>query len=161
MDVRNWSMDQIMQLADSCFGTRYLVSAHANSAGGEAAWDISELGLPENCVIWEFAIWAPAVAPGAHFCRIALGDQLPTTVAEMDVLEPLFPGFGVQGAGPRDIRLLSNAVTRVNKLRMPIHAAGRRVIVEVDPAATTAWWAQLLLVVSSIPTEVPDCLLSV
>lgn len=160
MDVRNWSMDQIMQLPDSCFGTRFLVSANAISDAGEAAWDISELGFPETVVIWEFSIFSPAYAPGDHVCRIALGDQLPATTAAMGALEPLLPGFGAQGAGPRNVRILSNTPVRFNKLRVPIRAGGRRLIVEIDPAAEVALNVEVMLVVSSIPTEVPDCLLS-
>ncbi|MBA7479329.1 hypothetical protein ES707_14763 [subsurface metagenome] len=160
MDIRNWPLDRIMQLPDCCFGRRYVISASALSSLGVLGYDISELALPERCVIWELAGWAGKENLDLAYFRIALGDQLPTTVAQMNALEPLIPGFGPQGPEPRRIDIYVNIGKLFNNIRMPLAAAGRRLVLEVASLPTKNCRFSVAVVVSSIPTEVPDWLCS-
>lgn len=161
MNIRNWPMGQIMQLPDNCFGRRFVVSCMVRPIAGAVSWDISEIALPEKSVFWEFCLLYGAPIADYVSVRVALGDQLPTTTAMMDALEPLIPGLGFTGAEPRVIPISYFTNTCILNLRVPIFSAGRRVILEVTPEALKSPPTILLTVFSSIPTEVPDCLLSV
>ena len=160
MNIRDWPMNRIMQLPECCFGRRWLISVLPSATAPATGWDISEIPFPDKCVIWGFWAWFDRYGPQVDYIRLALGDQLPTTTAMMDALEPLFPGFGLQGAGPRAIPLTTYAIIHLTRLKMPVWAQGRRLVGEVQTTGTGEGAAQIVVVVSSIPTEVPDCLLS-
>jgi len=160
MDIRDWPFDQIMQLPDHCFGSRFQVAVVCQGADGAAAWDISELALPEKCVIWEWHMCVNAITTDIARARLALGDILPTTTAIMDGLEPVFRGFGVQGPEPRDIIIARWGLPAMRVLKQPLLAAGRRFILEVTGEATKTPIVCFVFSISSMPTEVPDCLLS-
>ncbi len=161
MDVRGWPLDRIMQLPDHCFGRRFVVSVHLVSITGVVGWDISEIALPERCVLWELVYFIGEDSANFYYVRLALGDQLPTTIAMMDALEPCFMGLGTQGAEPRKIQVKNSQSWAIRMLRQPIISMGRRLVGEVAAVGAETIYANVALVVSSIPTEVPDCLLSV
>lgn len=127
---------------------------------GVQSWDIAEIAFPEKAVIWELTVEiVGAFEPGDNF-RIALGDQLPTTEAQMDALEPLFPGTGQQGPEPRRMLMQLYTGTSMRQLKMPIQASGRRMIVEVTPVGAAEKPVVVKIIVSSLPTEVPNWLIS-
>lgn len=161
MNIRDWPIDRIMQLPDNCFGTRFLVSCTADGGDENHGWDISEIALPERCVVWEMQWFFDTIRYQVDFFRIVLGDILPASAAEVDALEPLFPGLGIQGASPRLITCLGYAENGIKTLRFPVMSKGRRLIIEVRRDAVGGGRMTVVIVVSSIPTEVPDCLVSV
>jgi len=129
-------------------------------AGEFAFWDISEVPFPERCVIWEVVFLLGLNATGQPAFRLAQGDQLPTTTAQMDALEPLLMGFGFQGAEPRTFGFDRDAAYMRIPLRMPLSAGGRRLVLEVDGVTGSIAQVFVGVIVSSLPMEVPDCLLS-
>jgi len=160
MDIRDWPLDKIMQLPDCCFGRKFQVSCQCRAPDGVATWDISESTLPEVFVLWGVYIIVVYSNESDNWIRIAYGDQLPTTEAMMDAYEPVLPGFGRTGAEPRRIYIYSNQGTTALKLRKPVAAAGRRLVLEAKPQAAKSMNLQVAIVVSSIPKEAPDWLIS-
>ena len=132
MDIRNWSQSQIMQLPDHMFGRKFLVSCAIEATMDETTYDISELALPEDCVIWEFWMYSYAVASKFIEIGLALGDQLPTSAAMFNALDPLFHGLGVDGPEPRTIPIDNQGSFRFNRIRMPLRAAGRRLVLRIS-----------------------------
>ena len=161
MNIRNWPLDRIMQLPDSCFGRRFSVCAHVSTDDSTVAWDISEIAFPETFVLWEVAISQHYFGFTEFFdsLRLALGDQLPTAAAMMNALEPLIPGFGAQGPEPRYFMALPDYFAF--HMRNPISAKGRRLVLEATPLPEVNIDVQVVCEVSSMPTEVPDWLCSV
>lgn len=160
MDIRKWPLDRIMQLPDCCFGQRYAVSCYQVSLGPAPDWDISEVALPEKCVLWELIFYSVYAGLPAMWFRLALGDQLPTGTGQMDGLSPLIMGLGMQGPAPRRILFsLSGSAVRM-KMRKLIETSGRRLVLEVACGGPGSTSIQVCIVVSSIPTEVPDWLCS-
>jgi len=159
MNIRNWPMDKIMQLPDCCFGRRWpiIFSGHG-SVPNVTMYFISEMALPEKCVLWElstavrgnFTAGLPEVA-----YAIRLGDQLPATAAEFVAMEDLLPSCDEIDATARIFR--DRLVLR--RLRMPIASAGRRLVLRVFSDTLDTWWS-MGFVFSSVPTEVPDWLLN-
>lgn len=160
MNIQNWGLGQIMQLPDYLFGRRFLVSCSLDMKKAMMEWDISEVALPEMCVIWELYITGLHIYSTGIELRIALGDQLPTAVAEMDRLEPLFMGFGFQGPDPRVLNVHERARIALTRLRMPVAANGRRLVIEGVTSETDNGTIFVGIVVSGVPKEIPDWLVS-
>lgn len=161
MDVRNWSMDQILMLPDHCLSRRYSVFVTISTTPLETEWDISELALPDKAIIHEFGILCTGGFGKLATARLALGDQLPIATATMDALEPLFMGLGRQGAEPRTFQVGAGEYFHLDRLKMYVPAQGRRLILETTAETGVEIDITAVIVVSACPTEVPDCLLSV
>lgn len=160
MDVRRWGLNQIMQLPDCCFGRRYLVSCSLNVLSAQRVWDISEVALPDRCVIWELMIRGTTSPENIVDLRIALGDQLPTAVAMFNRLEPMFMGLGRQAAEPRPMVVAGGDLMHWDRLRLPVAAQGRRLVIEALTGELVVGNVLVGIVVSGLPTEVPDWLCS-
>lgn len=160
MRIDNWPLNKIMQLPDWCFGRRYPVGVAVRTPISAIGWDMSEVGLSERAVLWEVTFWAATGYTDLDNFRLALGDRLPTAQAEMDLYEQLLKGVGRLAATRR--HLLTNAaeVIHINRIRMPVEAGGRKVILEATPDNTKAVEIQVVTIWSSMPKEVPDWLVS-
>lgn len=158
MDIRHWGLDRIMQLPDWCFGRKFEVCVALLSAAGARTWDISEIALPEVCVLWEVSMTPSTAEFQIESYRLALGDILPTAAGEMDVMEPLIHGLGEQGPSPRDIYGLPRYAGWRFMTRKPIEAGGRRIVLEMKATDSQGGRLQVVCVFSSIPKEVPDWL---
>lgn len=158
MDIRNWPIDRIMQLPDCCFGRRWPISVSMEQATKATYYDISEAGMPERCVIWSFVPWMSGYTAEFVDVSLALGDVLPANDAEFDANEVLFRDIGVIAGGRRRVTLSHNPGPLVLPLRLPIEATGRRLIGRFVWTATGGATILVILVISSIPTEVPDWL---
>lgn len=164
MDIRNWPLGQVMQLPDHCFGRRFPVCVFGHNIGLTEAYDIAEIAFPEQIVVWELMIaWSRYQAEEVDKydeIRLALGDQLPTAEADFLSLEPFMPGLGEQIPEPRTIVTGDVAVWHVDRLKYPIHTMGRRLVLFIEARETNSSSVQVITVVSSIPKEIPDCLLA-
>lgn len=160
MNIRSWPFDKIMQLPDCAFGRRWPVAVQNEVAEVGTFYDISELALPETCVIWNCSIWSPYYAIAGVIISLAIGDVLPTDDAQFDVYEPLFRDVGVITAGRRTIHIYRSPGMYAIPMRMPVEAMGRRLVGRFERASEVLTGAYVILTVSSIPKEVPDCLLS-
>ncbi len=132
----------------------------AQGALGEPGWDISEIALPERCVLWEVTAFPVGAWAADDAFRMALGDQLPTSLAMMSSLNPLLHGMGRQGPEPRQTHINSYVSFAVRRLRVLIESCSMRPILEVKPVGDPKISLNVVLVFSSIPREVEDWLLS-
>lgn len=153
-------MDRIMQLPDCCFGRRFIVSCTIFCPAGSRRWTISEIAFPERAVIWEARCWAGFTNYYISSFRVALGDAVPTSVEEMDQLEALFQGFGRTGIGSRLMYPYVTSGPVFTNLRLPIETAGRRMVLEAKAITDNDVDFIFVVVVSSIPKEIPDWLCS-
>ncbi|MBA7469582.1 hypothetical protein ES707_04864 [subsurface metagenome] len=160
MDIRSWPLDKIMQLPDCCFGRRWPVGVYAAEGGIGQYYDISEAGLGDRCVVWQVTYAGGGNWEGVSSIALALGDVLPAGIAEFDALQPLFSDLGKRGAVRRAVDIGSGGVVITLQMRLPVHAQGRRIVALIEITAAEATGPQAILVVSSIPTEVPEWLIS-
>ena len=160
MRIDSWPVNKIMQLPDWCFGRRWLVSCTVLAYADADDFDISEVALPDKGVIWQF-VWEPIdVRFVPAYCRLAISDYLPTSEAEFMRLEPLFNGYGEQGPGPRKITSYYYTGAVAIDLRMLIEPQGSRLCMMGHSEGAFSAEARASIVVSSLPKEVPDWLLS-
>lgn len=160
MDISQWGIGRIMQLPDCVFGRRWPIIFTLHAAAEGSQYFISEIALPDVCVLWElYGFSSPlgsAVTPPLSVTSIMLGDQLPTTDAEMALMEPLLPGADELVANMRSTR----GRLELTRLKVPISAQGRRVVVRFQVGSIVPVVLALGLVFSSVPKEVPDWLIS-
>ncbi len=161
MDIRRWPFDQIMQLPDCCFGRRWPIYFGGETLSSAATYHISEMGLPERCVLWDIFFDSEGYPTTDEVgtppnISIALGDQLPENAAMFGALETLIPESDTIIGG---LNVLIKGMKL--SLRKPVFTSGRRVAVQIVGSDGTSGFWSLGLVFSSVPNEVPDCLLSV
>ncbi|MBA7592028.1 hypothetical protein ES708_34200 [subsurface metagenome] len=160
MDIRDWSLNKIMQLPDCAFGRRWPFSAVGEGTSLLPAFRISLCALPEWCVLWEVVVVSALVTEFRASIELRLGDQLPTTKPEFQTHELLLPCLECLQLNPSRIMGEPGQPTALTRLKFPVRSAGRRLLTqhasngltEVESAVYTVW--------SSIPTEVPDWLCS-
>lgn len=160
MNIRDWPMGRIMQLPDCCFGQRYLVTVSGVAIGAGPFYLMSKDTLPERCVVWSVSL-VSALADIAivTFVSVGLSDVIPTTPAEFQASGIFINGLGFEWLG-RPSLLLQNHLTYRITLRQHVHSASRKIVVMLTAGGAISGEFVLMFEISSIPTEVPDCLLS-
>lgn len=161
MDVSRWGLGRIMQLPDHCFGRRWPIRLKVKGKVAADDYVISMHGLPDVCVVWELQVFHTHDTIFLSFCHIRLGDEIPGTWNQFIELERLFPRPVVAGGLADCITTPGWTTSRILSLRMPVHAQGRRIILGVERGVASGVTLEATIVVSSVPREVPDCLLSV
>ncbi len=161
MDVRNWPLDRIMQLPDHCFGRRWVIACGGLTDADTDVFTIVRTGVPDKCVIWEILVSAMSGLTVQIAVEFAWADQLVTTLAEWTRLQKMFPCQGVQDDGNFYFWTGGVGGLCLRRLRLTSPAAGLRPSVRLAGASGDGFNLTTLFVVSSLPTEVPDCLLSV
>lgn len=160
MDIRDWPLDQILQLPDSYLGRRDMVTVHLDKTGIGTGWAFSPQGFPERMVVWEFWLQIAASDETLVGVKIRLGDALPTTAAEVIALEPLFANFGFLVANDYQLEVVPPVLLRFNRLKKPIQTMGRRLVIQAGHAISANFFLNIGVIFSSIPKEVPDWLIS-
>jgi len=156
MDLRTWRMDQLLMLPDWCFGRRWIIFAHRFVQGPGTAWRVSEEAFPERCVLWSLQLYPQECTGYDCYIRLALGLRAPTTVAQMNGLDPLIQGLGTEGPEPREIRLYFSVGRAFFTMKTPLYTGGRRLVIEVSTTGGNEMRAWAACEVSAIPNEVPD-----
>lgn len=155
MDISQWSISQIMQLPDYLFGRRWEVGVAAQFEIPGVVFDISELALPEHCVIWSMGMYFSHTALATVRINLALGDVLPATDAQFDAYEPLFRDVGPIVAGRREIMAAVGSEIRMNFMRYYVNASGRRLVGRLASTIGTNEMGWVVMTISSLPREVP------
>ncbi|MBA7706736.1 hypothetical protein ES703_115593 [subsurface metagenome] len=111
-------------------------------------------------MIWEVVLTCVGTINTSIDLALSLGDSLPTTDAAFFVLESLF----------RDVSSYANNVNRFLvpamagnysvMMRRVVRTAGRRLVGRFIRVDGDCIGGQAIIVVSSVPTEVPDWLIS-
>ena len=160
MNIEKWNIKKIMQLPDWCFGQRWPVCVSNSTGLGVTKWDISEVAFPNVGVIWEVLLPTYYMTLADDWFRLALGQQVPKNTAMMDKLDPLIMGLGRQGAEPRKIGGFSYHSMSIRKMRKVMEFQGRKLVLETKSSADKVLYINVVVIVSSIPKEVPDWLFS-
>lgn len=160
MDIRNWPMSRVMQLPDWCFGRRWPVGVRAAIPGAGAVFDMSDVQLPDRFVIWEVVAIQRYAAGSSVEVTLATGLQVPANDAAFDELPLLFPQINsVTGRlGALDLVYLTSSI--YVKVKVPIVGQGSHIVGRFIRTVGTGIGIQVSVIISSIPREVPDWLIS-
>jgi len=160
MDIRGWPLDRIMQLPDWCFGQRWpVITSQRLDANTTMQW-ISEHSLPDVGVIWEVAITgAYGTGPDLYY-QIAFGDHRPASGEEFQAFEQVFHGSYDSNLVPRQMFFGYGMGRRVTMKKL-MEPQGRRFAYRAhNEHATERMSLTICIVVSAIPKEAPDWLIS-
>lgn len=160
MDVSRWDIERLLRLPDWCFGRRYVVSCYVQAAPGTTVWDMSEVSFPDVGVLWELQILPVYITDPGDYVRVALGGQVPADAATFMTLGPLVMGLGKEGAEPREIHFGMYSGSLFIRGPFLIRAQGQRMVVEGRATATKYCYCSVVAVVSPMPEEVPDWVVS-
>lgn len=160
MNIRDWPMNKRLALPDWCFGRRWPINNTGTGTGANPGFDISWCAFPEWIVIWELFISGPGDTVPYASVEMRLGDKLPANDAEFGAYSKLLDCVKCMGGNPSRLVAFNNVGTTLRSLKVPVHTAGQRLVTRHACFGGTITRSQLILVVSSLPTEVPDWLLS-
>lgn len=156
MDISNWSWGQILELPRHLLGRRFPIGCSAFAVGLGEEYDISEMGLPERCVIHELLVTYAAEAVNFGNCSLALGDVLPTTDDEFNGMEQLFKDVGLRTGLRRDITAGMATEISLRNLKIGVNAGGRRLIMRYGAIFSGVTKMDAVITVSSVPRSLPE-----
>lgn len=160
MDLSKWSMDEIMQLPDHCFGRRWWIGGEIQTDADATTYFVFEENLPDNLVVWEVLISAAPVSAGTTWgLTLRLCNVAPTAVTILG-MRRLLPGMG-NVEGVYDVVATRQGSFEMVPMRCLVESAGDKiggaltlVLETLDMISTVG------VLISSVPRSVPDCLIS-
>jgi hypothetical protein len=155
-NISNWGWGSLLELPDHLFGRRFSVGCYVTIPTGGSGYDVSEMALPEKAVIWEMCICASNASADFGSISMALGDQLPADDAAFNRMEQLFPDLGRSVGTRRDIYVFRNCACSLSRLKVGIDTQGRRLVLRYHQIAGELAFAEVGLVVSSVPRSLPE-----
>jgi len=162
MDIALLTDEQIMRLPDHCFGEKQLLGMYLyNNAPGTSVFGILDVVLPDPAVIWSMAVTMMQENVDSALGRAALRDTVPINQAQMDACQEIYPNWGIPDAGPNWFPRLPRVFTHVEiSCRIFIVTGGKKIVME-NALDTGKGRIQITMVVSGIPTRVPDWMVSI
>ena len=160
MDVSKWALDKIMELPDWCFGKRWWVGVNLGGAAGETSYWLIDENVPDVFVLWDVLITnAAAEAQTRTDISIRLCRQAPTG-ANIKKFRRLLRGLS-QPTLMFDIQLPKDIAVHLGPMRNLIEARNDKIGGAFKRLnATGAQESQIAFLISGIPREVPDWVVS-
>ncbi len=159
MDISKWGLSQIMQLPDHLFGRRWPLIYSSTFPALVTSERLVNDPLPERIVLWEIRWYCEFLGNVVNYVKFALGDHVPANDAEFNAFERIFPGDlgNLVNEGAIEIDSENEFIL---PMRKPLVTSGRRFAIQ----AWSAWGLvpvkmTFTFLISSIPREIPDCLI--
>lgn len=160
MDIRNWSLSQIMQLPDCVFGRHWWIGTYAGTTGGALRYWTIEEKLPNIFIVWQMLVsmtnWSAST-----------GVNMTVRLAERGEDEDAFWNaerlFHQIRGGTMVYEFHFDVKTRfyLHGLRTMHEAQGHRICGALKNRNETAnCEVMVAFLISALPTEVPDWLIS-
>jgi len=158
MNISDWPIGRIMQLPDWCFGRRYWVGTTVETSSAGNRYFIVEERLPKRFVIWKVLMGVPAQATAANFhLGLRLGNELPVAATFLG-LRKLMTGIALE-TDLFDFHWQRYTALDVSGMKNLVESQGGRIVGVLQLAAeTTDIVSNISILISSLPTEVPDWL---
>jgi len=160
MNISNWPTGRIMQLPDEVFGRRWPVITSRSIAIGLTDEWMCKTRIPNKMVIWEMIINAWVDYEDLNWMKFAFGNHEPANDAEFDAFERIFEG-DLDNATEEGAIYMPKMQTVRMQMRMPEEPNGNRFCFQASNTSTTnTMQIAVGIVISSMPTEVPDWIIS-
>lgn len=158
MDVKNWSVDKIMQLPDWCFGRRWWVGTYIGTAAGAVTYFQIEEQLPERFIVWMMMVSGTDRTAGTGIdLTLRMSAQVPDAESILRHRR-IFPGIAL-GTMMYEFFLDDKPGTLIGGMRNVVEARGERVGGAFKIRNETATCENMIaLLISSFPREVPEWL---
>ena len=156
MNISNWPDMVRMTLPDWIFGQRLPVSVSYYTTQAGIVYAISDQALPDKCVVWQISYLWGRVAGSLISISIKLGDHLPGAAAEYEAMQEVMEGIGHQGVGFKQTYFDYTTAQVKWDMKKLIYPQGNRLVMRVNFVATAVGLAKVVMIVSSLPTEIPE-----
>lgn len=158
MNISDWPISKIMQLPDYAFGRREIVQLAMDLTDANAVYAISPAGLAERTVIWDIGTSNRGASNTTTHAALSLGDFLPTTDAQFNAMEVMFPGVIASDGGVGEFEAAAGSYMNTSKVRQVFQTSGRRFVARFIRHQQNATESVIVVAYSSIPTELPEWL---
>lgn len=158
MDVRGWNNNQIMQLPDWCFGGRWWIGEYLGSTTGVVDKREGQELLPQRFVLWGILVSAKSpVCLQALRLTIRLGGS--GSAGSVDVYKQTRLLAGISKAEILyELYVNPNGISWIGCERQLIESRGRRLSLVSNGDQAIAYEMTVGILVSAVPTEIPDWL---
>lgn len=150
--------NQVMQLPDYCFGPRWWIGEYMGSTNGRVYTREGQELLPQRFVLWGILISArsPSCLEALRL-TIRLGGS--GSVGSVDVFKQtrLLDGISIASI-LYELYVNQNGVTWIGCERQLVESRGRRLSLVSNGDQTIQYEMTVGILVSAVPTEVPDWL---
>lgn len=158
MDIRDWTMSEVMQLPDWCFGERWWVGEYCGHVNGRAYNIVGTEQLPDKFVVWGVLIACRSVnCLEAMRLTIRLADNQARFAANILAHERLLKGISIPSIY-FEFYPNQNGVTWVNCERQLVESMGKRLAMSANGDQTIAYEMTVGVQISEVPRQVPDWL---
>jgi hypothetical protein len=162
MDLAALTDAQIMQLPDFCFGRKWLISLGSRADVAGTFHFLSPTVLPVKTIIW--GLWvvssASAIASNGRL-DIALGTVVPVNDAAFQLLDKMFPDLLGETGMPGTMVYGGIGYQIHVPLKKLIEPAGRRMVLQLNIFGAGNVTTNVGIVVSGIPTRIPEWMVSI
>lgn len=159
MNISSWPLGKIMQLPDHCFGERYPISCNINTASAANLFTRSPLAFPDRCVIWSFFLYGISSNSTLNTVRFRLGDHVPTTEAQFVAFQSFLAGGALPFDSAEGYEMSFSLTLQSIPMKKLLITSGKRLVMHVENSGAVAKQVLGGVVISRIPTEIPDCFL--
>jgi len=160
MDVSRWSLDKIMQLPDWCFGRRWWIGEYIGTNAGALVWFTIKDRLPDRFVLWSMLVQGTDRTEGTG---INLTIKLADRAADIDTFwnaHRLFHQIGSEYL-TYEFFLDVNGYFYLPYIRSVHESKNNRICGAFKIRNETATCEnQIAMLISSVPREVPDWVVS-
>lgn len=161
MRIDNWPLDRIMRLPDWCFGRRWWVGTYTGATNGVVSRWMVEEELPDRFVLWKIMLSSNSIGmTQAMRATIRLGDHAPIVGENINLWDRLLKGISITTM-VYELYYQPNSIICINGLRQLVEAGNRRMCYVVNGDQTNTYEGTIGCLISALPKEVPDWLISV
>ncbi len=160
MDVSRWPLDKIMQLPDWCFGRRWWIGEYVGTTAGELVYITVHDRLPDFFVLWSMLVQGTDWTTGTG---INLTVKLADRAADIDSFwkaDRLFHQIASEQY-VYEFFLTVKGPFYLPYIRSVHESKNNRICIALKlRAETVPCENQIALLISSVPREVPDWVVS-
>lgn len=158
MDIRNWSLNKILQLPDHCFGPRWWVGDYMGSTTGVVTYKLGGEALPHR-----FAVWGVLVSARSPAClealrlSIRLAGSAASSTATAKLQRRLLDGISHHDT-LYELNPNPNGMTWIGCERQIVEPSGGRLSLIANGDQVIAYEMTVGVLISAVPAEIPDWL---
>lgn len=158
MDISKWSLSEVMQLPDYCFGERYWVGDYVGGTNGVVERKIGADELPKKFVVWGVFIScrSPSCTEAIRL-TIRLCDALDALTADATPFERLLKNISTPDI-VYEFYVNANGVEWIGINRQLVRPVFRRLGLIANGDQSNTYEMTVGVLISEVPQEVPDWL---
>lgn len=160
MNIRGWSLQKRMVLPDWCFGSKWWIGDYIATTAANAAYFFFRDLPPDNFVVWDVIVSQGGYAAALKIdLTLCLCREAPVS-GNIKTLTRLLRQFGTPGQA-YDMHFPPNSFSHLGPMKTLVEANNDGIGgVVILPSETANCELSIAVLVSALPTEVPEWVVS-